>query len=187
MSTPALRNLSLDQNVQRHILGQGFTPLGEEDSGGWTAAWSRLKASCVKRRAAHDRTVGARWASPCLAVVCFCFSRSSGSLSPWRFALQALYSSPEHPERLECLLNKRSGLMEQRHMFFDFLLKIIRADVACAKFKALMKAVWAGYKHNWQRDQDLESWAVFPRRPVHRPNHYASLDEKDHYGLNLMN
>lgn len=42
---------------------------------------------------------------------------------------------------LECLLNNRSGLMEQRYMFFDFLLKIIRADFACAKFKALMKAV----------------------------------------------
>jgi hypothetical protein len=34
VSAPASRNLSLDQNVQRHILGQGFTPLGEEYSGG---------------------------------------------------------------------------------------------------------------------------------------------------------
>jgi hypothetical protein len=34
VSAPASRNLSLDQNVQRHILGQGFTLLGEEYSGG---------------------------------------------------------------------------------------------------------------------------------------------------------
>lgn len=34
VSAPALRTLSLDQNIRRHFLGQEFTPLDEEYPGG---------------------------------------------------------------------------------------------------------------------------------------------------------
>lgn len=34
VSAPVSRNLSLNQNVQKHFLGQGFMALGEEYSGG---------------------------------------------------------------------------------------------------------------------------------------------------------